>query len=260
MKILILTQEERLYLPPAIAQVCRDLDGEVCCLVAAPAMSTHGGAVKGLIRHVRLFGPTGTAQMVARVAGARLKDMAGKPGPDGRPYSMKAVAAMFGLPYHAIKKVNSDEFHALIDRYQPDLLVSMSCPQIIGKKVRGRFPAGCINVHGAPLPKYRGLMPAFWALRNNEPTTAATVHDLADKLDNGEILAQTEVPIAPEDTWESLVRKTKAAGARGLVEVCKQIKEGTARRTPNRDEDATYFSFPTDADRRAFLAAGRRFF
>ena len=38
-------------------------------------------------------------------------------------------------------------------------------------------------------------MPAFWALLNNETETATTVHDLADKLDNGEILVQRSFQI-----------------------------------------------------------------
>ena len=29
-------------------------------------------------------------------------------------------------------------------------------------------PLGCLNLHTALLPKYRGLMPTFWAMKNNE--------------------------------------------------------------------------------------------
>jgi methionyl-tRNA formyltransferase len=103
-------------------------------------------------------------------------------------------------------------------------------------------------------------MPAFWVLRNGETQTASTVHDLGDKLDNGAILLQRPVTITPQDTWDSLVRKTKAAGAEALVEVVFQIEKGAVERRPNRNEDATYFSFPTAQDRKAFFKAGRKFF
>ena len=102
-------------------------------------------------------------------------------------------------------------------------------------------------------------MPAFWALKNNETSTATTVHDLADKLDNGDILVQHSVDVDAQDTWDSLVRKTKAAGADALVEAINQIEAGTVERKPNLDKDATYFSFPTSQDRREFRQAGRRF-
>ena len=82
---------------------------------------------------------------------------------------------------------------------------------------------------------------------------------MEEKLDDGDILIQREVPITPNDTWDSLVRRTKAAGAEILIEAVEQVRNGTVQRRPNKDEDATYFSFPTAADRRAFRAAGRRF-
>ncbi|MCX5638883.1 MAG: hypothetical protein NTX52_14495, partial [Planctomycetota bacterium] len=44
------------------------------------------------------------------------------------------------------------------------------------------------------------------------------------------------------------VSKTKEAGARALVDAIQQIKAGTVSRSPNREEYATYFSFPTAKD------------
>lgn len=103
-------------------------------------------------------------------------------------------------------------------------------------------------------------MPAFWVLRNGEAKTATTVHDLGAKLDDGDIILQRKVEITPEDTWDSLVRKTKAAGTQALIEAVEQIKDGSVKRKPNLEEEATYFSFPTAKDRKAFIQAGRRFF
>ena len=103
-------------------------------------------------------------------------------------------------------------------------------------------------------------MPAFWALCNGETKTAVSVHDLAAKLDDGDILVQREVDISRDDTWDTLVRKTKAVGAYALIDAIHQIKDGSVERMPNLEEHATYYSFPTAKDRKAFLAAGRHFF
>ena len=260
MKIIILTQNESLYLPKSFARVCEEFPGEIVCIVSSPAMSTHGGAVKGLIKHLRLFGWRGTAIMGGRVIKAALLARTTHPGTGGPFYSIQQVGEAFNIPYYEISRVKSQEFQDLLDKYQPDLLISISCPQIIGKAIRKRIPLGCINVHGAPLPRYRGLMPAFWVLRNSETKTATTVHELAAKLDDGDIILQREVEISPEDTWDSLVRKTKSAGAEVLVEAVQLINEGKEERRPNREEDSTYFSFPTAEDRKVFLKSGRRFF
>jgi len=260
MRILVLTQNENLYLPTALAGICRVRAADLACIVTAPVLGGRGGAVRGLLRHAMLFGLAGTARMAWRVAAAKLRARLHRPGPAGAFHSVPAVARTFAVPSYHVAGVNGREFHRIVDRHRPDLLVSMSCPQIIGRQVRRRFDLGCINVHGAPLPRYRGLMPSFWVLRHGEAATAATVHDLGDRLDNGAILRQRRVAIDPADTWDSLVRKTKAAGARALLEAMDEIEAGTVRRRPNADAGATYFSFPTARDRRAFARRGRRFF
>lgn len=260
MRILILTQEDNLYLPSALQYVCRELADSIVCIVSSPAMSTHGGGVRGFLRHAHLFGFFGTSVIGIRIGRAKAFAMLTKPNKESHQYSVRQVAAAWHVPFHAVAKINSDQLHRIIDEYKPDLLISLSCPQIIGKKVRQRFPKGCINVHGSPLPRYRGLMPAFWVLRNGESRTGVTVHDLEARLDDGDILIQRDVDITPDDSWDSLVRRTKAIGATALVEAVRQIEAGTVARKPNRREDATYYSFPTAADRKAFLAMGRRFF
>ncbi len=260
MRIIILTQNEGLYLPQSFARVCRECPEEVVAIVSSPAMSTHGGPLRGLFKHLRLFGFRGTAIMGWRVVRAAVLARLTRPGADGPFYSISQVAGAFGVPYYEVARVKSDEFQDLLTRHRPELLISISCPQIIGKAVRERIPLGCINVHGAPLPRYRGLMPAFWVLKNGESKTAATVHELAAKLDDGDIILQREVVITPDDTWDSLVRKTKAVGAELLIVAIRLIKEGRAERRPNREDDSTYFSFPTARDRKAFIRAGRRFF
>jgi methionyl-tRNA formyltransferase len=259
-RIILVTQEENLYLPGSLATVCAAFPEAVTCIVSAPAMSTHGGAVRGFVKHVRLFGVRGTVTIAWRVVWAKVRSRLRSPGTDGPFDSIGQVAHAFGVPHYRVADLKGSDFSAALDRHRPDLLVSISCPQIIGRAIRDRLPMGSINVHGAPLPRYRGLMPAFWVLRNGEQETAVTVHDLAAKLDDGDILGQRRVEIRPQDTWDSLVRHTKEAGTELLVEVIRQIRDGTVTRRPNPEPEATYFSFPTAADRRAFLALGRRFF
>ena len=261
MKLFVVTQDENVYLPRGIAAVCRAFPGDVTAIVSAPAMSTHGGKVSGFIRHFRLFGVRGSATLGLRVIAAKLRALTSrKPTQDGPFNSMAQVAAAFGIPHVHVELLKSPEFAAAVDKYGGDLLISMSCPQIIGKSIRDRFPMGAINLHSSPLPRYRGLMPAFWVLRHNERETAITVHELAAKLDDGDILAQQPIPIALDETWDSMVRKTKSAGAELLIDTIRRIANGTVERRPNTEADATYFSFPTAADKRAFLEAGHRFF
>ena len=162
MKLLILTQNENLYLPRAFADVCRTKPGDVVCIVIAPVISTHGGPIKGFLKHWSLFGTYATLIMGLRVLRGKALSRLTKPSPAGPFHSIENVADAFQIPCHHVEKVSGDAFHQLIDQYKPDLLISISCPQIIGAEGPRTIPDGAINVHGVPLPKYRGLMPAFW--------------------------------------------------------------------------------------------------
>jgi len=168
MRIIIVTQEENLYLPGSFARVCRAFPDSVVCIAAAPAMSTHGGPLRGLLRHVQLFGLRGSATLGWRVMTAKVKALVTSPGKAGPFHAIGQVAHAWDIPYHSVGSLKGPEFGPMLDRYRPDLLVSIRCPQIIGKSIRDR-PMGSINVHRGPLPRYRGLLPAFWALRTAKP-------------------------------------------------------------------------------------------
>jgi methionyl-tRNA formyltransferase len=260
MRIFIVTQNDNQYLPAAVAKVCKAFQKDISCIVSVPAMGSKDGKINGFLQKIGLFGLKASFIFGYRILKTKMIDRFTRPGPSGPFYSIKSVANAFNIPFYEVQKVSSPEFHGLIEQYTPDLLVTLSCPQIVGKKILDRFPMGAVNVHGAPLPRYRGMMPSFWVLRNGETKTASTVHDLAAKLDDGNILVQREVSITRDDTWDSLVTKTKAAGAEALIEAIDQIKAGTVRRQSNPEENATYFSFPTYKDRNAFLSSGRQFF
>ena len=260
MRILILTQDDYLFIPDALAVLCRARRSELAGIVTCPPLSTHGSTGRAMRRHVDLFGLWGCVRLGMQVARNWSISRIVRPGRGGPFFSVSQVGRAFGLPHFSIWRLSSDEAYETIAGLRADLLVSLSCPQVIGRRLRRLFPAGAINVHSSPLPKYRGLMPNFWVLLNQEPHTAVTVHDLSSKLDRGDILQCREVEIRPDDSWANLVQRCKKAGTELLLEVIQQIETGTVARLPNEDREATYFSFPSRADGRKFRQLGRRFF
>ena len=228
-------------------------------LLGAP-MATHGGKWKGFKRHLPVFGLIGAFRMGLRVAGASLRGLLGLDGKFGFGISMNHLARAHGIPVKSVAKIKSPDTLKFLEEHPADLLVSVSCPQIIPGSIMSMYSQGGINVHSAPLPKYRGLMPGFWVLYHGEKETAVTVHELADKLDNGEILVQHSVPISDNETWSSLIKKTKLAAGGALIEAIYGVRDGTVESQPNRDEDSTYFSFPTADEAKEFRRRGKRMF
>jgi phosphoribosylglycinamide formyltransferase-1 len=66
------------------------------------------------------------------------------------------------------------------------------------------FSRRIVNIHPSLLPKFPGLEAWKQARVAGEKVTGCTVHYVDEKIDDGQILAQREVPIVPNETPESL--------------------------------------------------------
>jgi phosphoribosylglycinamide formyltransferase-1 len=73
------------------------------------------------------------------------------------------------------------------------------------------FPRRIINIHPSLLPKFPGLEAWKQALDAGEKVTGCTVHYVDEKIDHGDIIAQREVPILPNDSAESLHARIQIA-------------------------------------------------
>ena len=54
-----------------------------------------------------------------------------------------------------------------------------------------------LNLHNGPLPRYRGVSPINWALRNGEHSHGVTIHEITPGIDDGPIVAQVTYSIYP---------------------------------------------------------------
>ncbi|WP_026994627.1 methionyl-tRNA formyltransferase [Flectobacillus major] len=174
--------------------------------------------------------------------------------------SVARVLAKHSVPLVEIEgNINRAENLAKIKSYNPDLLVSIGGNQIFKRPLLDLAPHGCLNLHTALLPKYRGLMPSFWVLRYNEKYTGVSVFFVDEGIDSGDILVQKKVEIGNR-SQEQLISDTKQIGMDSIIECVEKIHSGGYELIPNPDEEQTYFSFPTKEDVKAFLAAGKRFY
>lgn len=157
------------------------------------------------------------------------------------------------------KSVNHKSSLDIIESYNPDLLISIAGNQIFKSKLINLAPKGCINLHTALLPKYRGLMPSFWVLKNNEKKTGVSVFFVDEGIDSGPIIVQREVVIGNR-SQEELIRDTKKIGMDAILEAIDIIDKGDVKTKPNPDDEMTYYTFPTKDDVKVFKKNGKKFF
>jgi methionyl-tRNA formyltransferase len=155
--------------------------------------------------------------------------------------------------------INAPESIAHLQSFEPDLIISISSNQIFKKPILSLPRYGCINLHTALLPKYKGLMPTFWALKNNEKKIGVSVFIMDEGIDTGDIVSQKIIPIEPQDTLESLIEKTKKVGMDGVIEAIIKINSENVLTFRPEDKEGTYYTFPTRQDVKEFLNAGKRF-
>jgi methionyl-tRNA formyltransferase len=165
------------------------------------------------------------------------------------------------IPVIKLKEsINSERSLKILESYGPDLLISIAGNEIFRNPLINLAPKGCLNLHTALLPKYRGLMPSFWVLKNNETETGVAVFFGDQGIDSGPILVQKHMPIPREMSQSELIWKSKKLGMDAVIDAVKLIQYDNYTLIPNPDREKTYYSFPTRQDIKNFYKQGKKFY
>jgi phosphoribosylglycinamide formyltransferase 1 len=111
-----------------------------------------------------------------------------------------------------------------------ELVVLAGFMRILKSQMLGAFPRRIINIHPSLLPKFPGLSAWKQALAAGEKVTGCTVHYVDEQIDHGDIIAQREVPILPNDTPESLHARIQVAEHELYPEVVSTLCEAAGAR------------------------------
>ena len=114
-------------------------------------------------------------------------------------------AAKYGIPHCRVAHKDEQQVIELFKAWRVDLIILAGYMRVLKKP--SEFHCPIINVHPSLLPKYKGLNAVEQALESGDKTTGCTVHYVNDELDGGEIILQSEVPIEPDDTIDTLTRR-----------------------------------------------------
>ncbi len=199
----------------------------------------------------QLYGTVDFLRLLGRYVAAKRADRS------GTPRSVAALAARHGVPLRRRTTINDAAYLATLPERGVNVLLSVAAPEIFRKAALAAVPH-VLNVHSGKLPRYRGMMPTFWALEQGDPEVVITVHTMAPKLDAGAIVAEFPMAIAPGESAFDVSARAKEIGGREVARLLSRL--GTDAWPEPRDLDMSgqrYFSFPTGSDARRLRAAGR---
>ncbi|MDX2264863.1 MAG: phosphoribosylglycinamide formyltransferase [Hyphomicrobiales bacterium] len=108
-----------------------------------------------------------------------------------------------------------------------ELVACAGYMRVFTKRFVEAWAGRLINIHPSLLPAFKGLHPQRQALEAGVSVAGCTVHYVTAEVDSGPIIAQSQVPVLPGDTEETLAARILAAEhalyPAALAQVCKSI-------------------------------------
>jgi methionyl-tRNA formyltransferase len=153
--------------------------------------------------------------------------------------SVVSLCQAEGIPYITPDNAGAPELLEQVRAARPDLMFSFYYRHMLPAALLEVAPA--FNMHGSLLPQFRGRAPVNWAVLNGALETGATLHEMTVKPDAGAIVAQTAVPILPDDTAFEVFGKVTVAAEQTLWRVLPALLAGSAPRTVNDLKQGGYF-------------------
>ncbi len=262
MRIVLIIQKAPLYLPQFLddfLQKISNTDYVIHDIVTLPPIFFKGKRSELAARY-NFYGLNNFLRAIAKIIKHEVFSVLYYIIPSIGCHSVANVLHKYKINQNKAASVNSRGFIEYIKTNRIDLIISIAAPVKFKKGLLNAPLKKCINYHSSILPRNRGRQPLFWALFNDEPEVGVSIHEMDEKIDNGPIIVQGRFSVEPEDTLDSLYKKTIEAGPDLLLEAIQKIDTDDPGRIVNDPSRATYNKFPTKSDSRLFKEKGKRYF
>jgi len=167
------------------------------------------------------------------------------PRPRGRGHKLQpspvgAVAEEYGLEVRTPASMKKPEEAEALRTLQADVAVVVAYGQILPQAVLDAPRLGCLNLHASLLPRWRGAAPIQRAIMAGDKVTGIQVMQMEAGLDTGPVLLSETVPIADDETFQSLHDKLAPVGASLLPRALAALERGGLEATPQSEDGVTY--------------------
>src|SRR5438477_3902324 len=165
--------------------------------------------------------------------------------PVGRAQRMQAPPikqALAGrtIPVLQPARIKSADAISEIRALAPEVIVVMAYGQILPRSVLEIPSVACLNLHASLLPRHRGAAPVQAAMLAGDRESGITMMYMDEGLDTGDILLQTRLEIAADETGGSLHDRLALIAPEALRDALTQLERKDAPRIPQDASAATY--------------------
>lgn len=154
-------------------------------------------------------------------------------------YTISSLSVRRNFRVVQVSDIHSETTVQIVAQFKPDLGLSLAAP-ILRRSLFSIPRLGTVNLHKGKVPDYRGMPPAFWELWNDEKSVGCTVHWVDDKLDTGDIVAETAIEREKYSTVRGLQLNLDEVGVDLMREAVNQILQGIQQSIPQAPGGKTY--------------------
>lgn len=158
------------------------------------------------------------------------------------------LASELGIELLQAEDVNANDLLERIRAVRPEGVAVCAFGQLIREPLLSEWRL--LNIHPSLLPRWRGAAPIERAIVAGDARTGVSVMQVTAGLDSGPVTLQEEVPIGPEDDFESLAGKLATLGGEMLVEAFDLQERDELHFVEQDDDEATYAEKIDPAERR----------
>lgn len=196
-----------------------------------------GGILEVVLRVVALISGGGTNLKALLEAAdqpdfpARVVAVGADVEADGLAFAEERGIPTFVVPLsgHADRAAWGDALLEQIQVWAPDLTVLSGFMRLLPPAVVTALSPALVNTHPAYLPEFPGAHAVRDALAAGAQQTGASVIVVDAGVDTGPIVVRERVPVHTGDTEASLHERIKPVERRLLIDVVRQVAEGTLR-------------------------------
>lgn len=155
-----------------------------------------------------------------------------------------------GLPFIACSSKNDlDNLQIWLNGIVTDAVFCICFPYKLPADMLQTPSLKFINFHTGPLPQYRGPMPIFEVLRNQETATALSLHFMEAAYDTGPIIFKEPIAIGTMETFGSLAVKMSLSAGQSALNMAQMLTFGSSVPCqPQAQEEAQYYAKPERRD------------
>jgi len=113
-----------------------------------------------------------------------------------------------------------------LESLSPDIICLAGYMRLLSAAFINRYEGRIINIHPSLLPLFPGLHTHQRAIDAGMTEAGCTVHFVTEGMDDGPVIAQTKVPVLPDDTAESLAARVLTVEHRTYPQALRLVAEG----------------------------------